>query len=1179
MSKQLAIKIKFSSTGEEQVINNINELESAVDQLNKELKDLDFGSEEYKRTSQELNRLRSVLKDVTKETEGLDVEQKLSAFGGALDAISGSFLIASSAARTFGASAKSVEEIEELERQALEAVNIALGIRQISEGLVQANLLRRVIAEKAANIQTQIATGLQAAYTAAVGASTGALRLFRLALIGTGIGAVIVLIGELIANWDKLSAAIFGSSKELSDFEKIQKQARQETIKQTSSLDFYAGVVLDVNKSERERKIALEELNKLGVVSEDINLNNAESLEILANRIQLVRDNIILKAQAEAASQLLTESLKEQIEVQNSTLEENLGFWDKVAGAIATVYRGAAVGNAVRTTRALENQQEALTGLNDKIQRYEEIFIGFQNQLLQNEAALAAERENSTKSINRKNAAIQASSDAVKRAAERTNQYTESIKNLTNAIGNLNTEASASALILEKTQKVIDQQNELLNKRSEFFKDETASLIKEFENLIGVTLIPEDVEKATKDQFFEIFRTFTELTETARVGLSEIPTEIGKVGDSTIQVLKTIDENTGVETIQLILTTFDEINNSVTSSTVLLDSFASLNKELLDIILSQGDAEKLKAEVGEDVFQSLVDIVDANFRLNNQIETYNEGLSRADRLLVQQLGSEERLENIRNSINNLRAQGLQTGRLEFEIEEDINTALSIELFKIADINKLNEQQLALLKLANATLKSRSLNQIDLNKLTQDYIKIQDELVSQNKSTQQIEVERLSFLSKQLFGIKDISSLTEDQRKLLDEINKELLVSVQYYEDVLKVNSEFEKLSRQILDNLTKQGEQITDEQFEKLLEFVANLSNEFQTLEDIEPFQNLLDELQQLDKLRPNFEAFKEELSSIQDTDELRNFINELSTSSNLILGLTNQQLSTLKELAKGNVDELRKFIATISFDLTNLTAEQIEQLQKLIDDISFKKPIEKFQELAEKVIGELQNIAGQIQGILSAKISLQLDELSQYEEQVLATIGDQTERQRQIQEEFRQEVAKERFELEKKARIQELRFSLGSAIANGAQAVVKALTLSPPASFILAGVYGGITAAQVAVIQQQIDSVQSTQFVGRRGGLIMGNSHENGGVMMNNGGIVLEGGEAVINKNAVSQFSDLLSQMNVSTGGRPLTVDDSAIVQEIRKQNQRPVKTYVLYEDIKNTNKINSRLEQLSRL
>ena len=76
-----------------------------------------------------------------------------------------------------------------------------------------------------------------------------------------------------------------------------------------------------------------------------------------------------------------------------------------------------------------------------------------------------------------------------------------------------------------------------------------------------------------------------------------------------------------------------------------------------------------------------------------------------------------------------------------------------------------------------------------------------------------------------------------------------------------------------------------------------------------------------------------------------------------------------------------------------------------------------------------------------------------------------------------------------------------------------------------------------------------------------------------------MEGGEAVINKNAVAQFSDLLSQINLSTGGRSLSVDDSALVQEIRKQNQRPIKTYVLYNDIQDTNKINSRLEQISRL
>jgi len=81
------------------------------------------------------------------------------------------------------------------------------------------------------------------------------------------------------------------------------------------------------------------------------------------------------------------------------------------------------------------------------------------------------------------------------------------------------------------------------------------------------------------------------------------------------------------------------------------------------------------------------------------------------------------------------------------------------------------------------------------------------------------------------------------------------------------------------------------------------------------------------------------------------------------------------------------------------------------------------------------------------------------------------------------------------------------------------------------------------------------------------------------NGGLVLEGGEAILNKNAVAQFSDLLSQINVQTGGRALSIDDSALVQEIRKQNQKPIKTYVLYNDIRDTNKINTRLEQISRL
>lgn len=46
------------------------------------------------------------------------------------------------------------------------------------------------------------------AYAMAVGTSTGAMKVFRLALIATGIGALIVGLGLLIANWDAVTGAV-----------------------------------------------------------------------------------------------------------------------------------------------------------------------------------------------------------------------------------------------------------------------------------------------------------------------------------------------------------------------------------------------------------------------------------------------------------------------------------------------------------------------------------------------------------------------------------------------------------------------------------------------------------------------------------------------------------------------------------------------------------------------------------------------------------------------------------------------------------------------------------------------------------------------------------------------------------------------------------------------------------
>ena len=159
------------------------------------------------------------------------------------------------------------------------------------------------------------------------------------------------------------------------------------------------------------------------------------------------------------------------------------------------------------------------------------------------------------------------------------------------------------------------------------------------------------------------------------------------------------------------------------------------------------------------------------------------------------------------------------------------------------------------------------------------------------------------------------------------------------------------------------------------------------------------------------------------------------------------------------------------------------------------------------------------------------------------------------------------------------MNFTLAQTIAEGAQAVVNALASVPfPASIPFATLVGGLTAAQAQAVSNQLTFVKSQQFVGRRGGLILGESHEG-----SNGGVpaLLEGGEFVVNKAAVARYGDLIGELNSSTGGRKLTIDDSRLVQAIAKQstNTPPIKTYVLYNDIQNTEKLNSKITQLSRL
>src|SRR4030042_1510184 len=56
--------------------------------------------------------------------------------------------------------------------------------------------------------ESKVGMAVQKAYTLVMGSSTGAMKVFKLALIGTGIGAIVIAIGLLIANFGKVKKAV-----------------------------------------------------------------------------------------------------------------------------------------------------------------------------------------------------------------------------------------------------------------------------------------------------------------------------------------------------------------------------------------------------------------------------------------------------------------------------------------------------------------------------------------------------------------------------------------------------------------------------------------------------------------------------------------------------------------------------------------------------------------------------------------------------------------------------------------------------------------------------------------------------------------------------------------------------------------------------------------------------------
>ncbi len=191
-------------------------LESALGELEDRMYDLALrgqdNTEEFKRLRDEVVRMKTAVKDTDAQVDRfVDKKTGFATLAENVQLLGAGFQIAEGYTAAFGS------ENEDLQKSLLK-LN---GIMAITSSIEQA---RNILIEQA-RAKTGALAVAQGLYSTVVGTSTGALKLFRLALAATGIGLLVILLGSLVANWDKVkksvsenSEALFESAKTVTKF-------------------------------------------------------------------------------------------------------------------------------------------------------------------------------------------------------------------------------------------------------------------------------------------------------------------------------------------------------------------------------------------------------------------------------------------------------------------------------------------------------------------------------------------------------------------------------------------------------------------------------------------------------------------------------------------------------------------------------------------------------------------------------------------------------------------------------------------------------------------------------------------------------------------------------------------------------------------------------------------------
>ena len=362
------ILVEVDLKGAPEAIRNIDGLENAISSLEDELKQADFGSEEFKKLSKELTKARSELKNTELALEALDSEQVASEFGaltGAVGDVSGAFILLGGEG---GAVEQSVEKIQT-------AIGVSMAFKGAIEGLSAGRkLLNNALAtnntlQKVNNAATVAASAIYKLFGKTVDTTSLSFKGLKNAIIATGIGALVVGVGLLIANFDKLSRALRTTTAEQDAYNDASQKAIENVAKELSAADKLGNILKDETKTREQKVKAVKKLQEeYPTLLSNVDAEK-DSIADINKALELNTKLLLLKAKQEALAELRAEKFKEILQAQAEAQSGvNVGLLDQIAGfglgveaqTMANIKTAEGIIESKKQINVLGNVEEAL---------------------------------------------------------------------------------------------------------------------------------------------------------------------------------------------------------------------------------------------------------------------------------------------------------------------------------------------------------------------------------------------------------------------------------------------------------------------------------------------------------------------------------------------------------------------------------------------------------------------------------------------------------------------------------------------------------------------------------------------------------------------------------------------------------------------------------------------------